>query len=142
MTYRLAHELSNKVAAIAPVSGSMVYSSDNIPESPVSILHLHALNDNTVLYYGQFNPSQTVYPPVDSVLKKWSAFYMCNNKPDTIQTEADYIVKSWNCDNNKADLLLYVMQRGEHQWFTLQNSGIDATNLIWDFFKNHPKQTD
>ena len=139
MTYRLGFELSHKIAAIAPVSGQMVYESEEIPDYPVSVLHLHALDDNTVKYYGQHNPNETMYESVDSILTRWSSYYSCNAIPDTILIKDNYLVKSWSCDDRNIDIVLYVMQRGAHQWFTIENSGIDANEIIWEFFKSHPK---
>jgi polyhydroxybutyrate depolymerase len=140
MTYRLGFELSHKIAAIAPVSGQMVYESEEIPDYPVSVLHLHALDDNTVKYYGEHNPNETNYESVDSILTRWSSYYSCNNIPDTILLKDDYLVKSWNCNDTNIDIVLYVMQRGTHQWFTVENSGLDANDIIWEFFKSHPKE--
>jgi polyhydroxybutyrate depolymerase len=140
MTYRLGFELSEKIAAIAPVSGQMVYESKEIPKSPVSVLHMHALDDNTVYYYGQHNPNETTYESVDSILTRWSSYYSCKTKPDTIHIENNYLIKSWSCKDKNIDIVLYVLQRGAHQWFTVGNSGIDANEIIWDFFKSHPKK--
>ena len=139
MTYRLGFELSHKIAAIAPVSGQMVYESEGIPDYPVSVLHLHALNDSVVKYNGKHNPNETPYESVDSILTQWASYYSCNTIPDTIHVEDNYLVKSWSCDEPNSDIVLYVMQRGEHQWFTVENSGIDANDVIWEFFKSHPK---
>ena len=140
MTYRLGFQLSDKIAAIAPVSGQMVYESMEIPKYPVSVLHLHALDDNTVLYYGQHNPDETMYESVDSILTRWSSYYSCKTIPDTILSEDNFLVKSWSCDETNIDIVLYVMKRGAHQWFAVENSGIDANDIIWDFFKSHPKK--
>jgi len=140
MTYRLGFELSGKIAAIAPVSGQMVYESKNIPGYPVPVLHLHALDDPSVYYYGQHNPNETMYESVDSILTRWSSYYSCKSVPDTIHKENNYLVKSWSCSDKKIDILLYVMQKGAHQWFTVENSGINATDIIWEFFKSHPKE--
>jgi len=140
MTYRLGFELADKIAAIAPVSGQMVYESDEIPKYPVSVLHLHALDDNTVKYYGQNNPNETMYESVDSILTRWSSYYSCKSIPDTIHIEDKYLVKRWSCNDSNIDIVLYVMQRGAHQWFTIENSGIDANEIIWEFFKSHPKK--
>ena len=61
------------------------------------------------------------------------------NIPDTLLNEDNHLVKSWDFENTGIDILLYVMQEGAHSWFTTENSGIDATEIIWDFLKNHPK---
>lgn len=140
MTYRLGYELSDKIAAIAPVSGQMVYESEEPPRYPVSVLHLHALDDNSVKYYGEHDPNETEYESVDSILTRWSSFYSCKTIPDTILIEDNYLVKSWSCDDKSIDIVLYVMKGGAHQWFTLENSGVEANDLIWEFFKSHPKK--
>jgi polyhydroxybutyrate depolymerase len=140
MTYRLGFELSHKIAAIAPVSGQMVYESEDVPTYPISVLHLHALNDSEVKYYGQYNPDETMYESVDNILAQWSSYFSCNSIPDTILIEDNYLVKKWACDNSNSDIVLYVMQRGNHQWFTIENSGINANDIIWEFFKSHPKK--
>ena len=49
MAYRLACEMSDTFAAIAPVNGGLWYPSCQ-PETPVSVLHLHGL-DNTISPY-------------------------------------------------------------------------------------------
>jgi polyhydroxybutyrate depolymerase len=139
MTYRLGFELSDKIAAIAPVSGQMVYESKENPKYPIPVLHLHALDDSTVFYNGQHNPNETMYESVDSILTLWSSYYSCRTLPATIHNENNYLVKSWSCNNSNIDILLYVMQRGAHQWFTVNNSGVDANDLIWEFFKSHPR---
>jgi polyhydroxybutyrate depolymerase len=140
MTYRLGFELSHKIAAIAPVSGQMVYESEKIPSYPVSVLHLHALDDTTVKYDGQHNPDETIYESVDSVLTRWSSYYSCKIIPDTLHIEDNYLVKSWSCDDINTNIVLYLMKRGAHQWFTVENSGIDANDIIWEFFKSHPRE--
>jgi poly(3-hydroxybutyrate) depolymerase len=51
----------------------------------------------------------------------------------------NYLVKTWSCDDRNMDIVLYVLKRGAHQWFTIENSGMDANEIIWEFFKSHPK---
>ena len=117
----LAANPFKQVAASAPsaVAGQMVYESEKIPAFPVPVLHLHALNDSTVYFFGQHNPKETMYESVDSILKRWSSYYSCKTIPDTIHKEDNYLVKSWSCNNTNIDIILYVMQRGAHQWFTI-----------------------
>ena len=140
MTYRLGLELADKIAAIAPVSGQFAYIPYSSPDSKVSALHLHAINDGAVNYFGEPATADVPYPSVDSVLNVWSGFYGCKSAPDTTFINEDYMIKEWSCSGNNPAIQLYLMQRGEHQWFTVDNSGIDATGLIWNFFENHPKR--
>jgi polyhydroxybutyrate depolymerase len=143
MTYRVGYELSKKIAAIAPHSGQMLDVPTRKMDTPVPVLHLHALDDNVVNYNGSIpssNPNDLQYLPVDMVLRNWAANFSCNTLPDTIFTNSDYIVKEWKCSEGGPDIKLYSAKLGEHHWFTTANSGISATDVIWDFFKAHPKK--
>ncbi|MCA9112396.1 MAG: prolyl oligopeptidase family serine peptidase, partial [Planctomycetaceae bacterium] len=51
MCYRLAAELSDRIAAIAPVAGAMAIE-DAKPTRPVSIMHFHGKSDNMVPFGG------------------------------------------------------------------------------------------
>ncbi|MBU6476196.1 MAG: hypothetical protein KGQ70_09540, partial [Alphaproteobacteria bacterium] len=51
MAYRLACQLSDKIAAIAPVSGQRVFD-DCRPKRPVAVLHIHGTADPCALYNG------------------------------------------------------------------------------------------
>ncbi len=88
---------------------------------------------------GQHNPNETMYESVDSILTRWSSYYSCSTIPDTILMNGNYLIKRWSCGDTNIDIILYVMQKGAHQWFTTDNSGIDANEIIWEFFKSHPK---
>ncbi|MEA3446040.1 MAG: PHB depolymerase family esterase, partial [Bacteroidota bacterium] len=48
MAYRLACELSHRIAAIAPVAATM--SFDCLPVNPVSIIHFHSYLDENIPY--------------------------------------------------------------------------------------------
>ena len=51
MCYRLAAELSDRIAAIAPVSGTMAID-DYKPKRPVPVMHFHGTADNIVPFNG------------------------------------------------------------------------------------------
>ncbi len=142
MTYRVGYELSCKIAAIAPHSGQMVYEPETYADCPLPVLHLHAINDNTVLYNGSTatNTNDLTYAPVDSVLSDWAAMFSCNTNPDITFSNSDYTVKKWNCPGDYPDIELYMTNRGGHSWFTASNCGLAANDVIWDFFMAHPKE--
>jgi polyhydroxybutyrate depolymerase len=137
MTYHLEYELSNKIAAIATHSGQMVYLPTEAPGNKISILNLHALDDELVPYYGGVS-GQILYSSVDDVLSHWSALYSCSQQPDTTFQNADYMIKEWTCSGN-TEIKLYLLNKGGHTWFNTSNSCIQANDIIWDFFKAHPK---
>jgi polyhydroxybutyrate depolymerase len=133
MAYRLGYELSGKIAAIAPHSGQMLYLPTKTPTVKVSVLHLHSLDDTIVPYYGnQYEQA------VDDILNHWASWYSFSQQPDTTFQNSDYMIKEWKCPGN-TEIKLYLLNKGGHTWFNTSNSCIQANDIIWDFFKAHPK---
>lgn len=97
MSYRLAAQLSDRIAAIAPVGGSMVLpmprAGDPKPalavpgKRAVPIMHIHSVDDNRALYYGglgepfPFTDIRTQHPNAEEVLYRWVMFEDCQAKP-------------------------------------------------------------
>jgi polyhydroxybutyrate depolymerase len=146
MSYRLACEKSNRIAAIAPMAGSM---NVNIcaPLRAVPVIHFHSYQDNNVPYQGGIGAgvSNHYNPPLDSVLNVWSGFSNCIFQNDTLLHDTDYTHINWSgCDcGNK--LHLYLTQDGGHSWpgVAATSAGdpvstvINANDLMWDFFQQH-----
>lgn len=82
LTFRLACELSSKIAAIAPVSGQGIFP-DCKPSRPVPVLYFHGTEDQCVPYEGGTCGGclATVIPGVDA---KWQ----CPSAPDYAATWA------------------------------------------------------
>ena len=72
--YRLADEMSDRIAAIAPVSGTMG-SATCQPKRPVPIIHFHGTADEFVAFGGGGGPksiSKTDFFSVDHTMKQWT----------------------------------------------------------------------
>jgi polyhydroxybutyrate depolymerase len=130
MSYRVAAELSHKIAAIGAVSGQMVYEYCN-PEFSVPIIHFHGLSDELIPYEG----NDDNIPSVDSVMAIWRGINNCSSIPDTIFNEAGIMGKKWTSLNGKADIVLYTIEDQEHEWPRTGTLGISATDVIWNFLK-------
>ncbi len=132
MSYRLAAELSNKIAAIAAASGQMNLDECN-PVRAVPIMHLHAMDDDVLPYEG--GPSLVyVFPSVDSVIDIWVEINNCETEPDTVVNTSELMVRKWRAQSDNADIVLYTTPTGGHYWLT----SIPATDSIWAFFDTHP----
>lgn len=97
MSYRLAAQLSDRIAAIAPVAGSMVLPERRVDDAapalavpgrrPVPILHIHSVDDRRALYFGglgepfPFTDVRTRHPNAEDVLYRWVSFGECAPKP-------------------------------------------------------------
>lgn len=149
MAYRLACELSHKIAAIAPVAGSMNVSSC-VPVEPVSVLHFHSYEDSNVPYGGGIGDgvSDHYNPPIDSVLQAWAIKNGCNDNANLIYDGDDYDHFVWGSCTDSTSVELFITHDGGHSWpmgeKPLKRSDqpsqfIDANALMWDFFQQHAK---
>jgi len=127
LAYRLAAELSDKISAIACMSGQMMLDTCN-PDNPVSIIHFHALDDNSVPYEGG-SGSGYEWPSVESVIDIWAEINDCNDTPETIFDQAGVVGKKWS--GSEANIIVYTVPTGGHAWV---ESPISATDLLWEFF--------
>ena len=72
MSYQLACELSDRIAAIASVTGSMTTngSISVIPNHPMPIMEIHGTADGSV-----------PYATIPSIMDFWANFNNCNTSP-------------------------------------------------------------
>ncbi len=158
ISYRLACELSDKLAAIAPVAGAL--NVECKPAQPVSVIAFHGTNDQNVPYNGgagskSIDPHPRTDQSVAYALTFWSQFDHCAPMPardergNPALSGANGIVHDTysNCANG-AGVELYTIKGGGHAWpggdrltvlLDAPAKEISATELMWKFFKQHPK---
>jgi polyhydroxybutyrate depolymerase len=144
LSYRLACELSNKVAAIAPNGCTMVVKQPCNPSRAVPVLHMHSILDENVPYQGGYGTSNAYYPPLDSILNVWSNNDACQNKAQVVVNDEKYKLTKWtNCSNNTT-IHYYLTQDGGHGWpggdpgregSDTPSKVINANDLLWEFFQ-------
>jgi polyhydroxybutyrate depolymerase len=104
MSYRLAAQASDRIAAAAAVAGSLVLPerrADDVRPSlevpgqrPVPIMHIHAVDDERAPYSGgpgealPLTSVRTQHPSAEAVLYRWVAFAGCGAKPAIAATRA------------------------------------------------------
>jgi len=153
MCYRLAAELSDRIAAIASVSGTMAID-DAHPKRPVPILHFHGTKDGLVLYNGpdERTPENIKFASVDQTIQTWAKINGCSDPPavDVVpQSAEDLEVRRsvYGPGTDGAEVVLYAIEGGGHTWpgrsprlFFLGETAKDflANDVIWDFFLKHP----
>lgn len=142
MAYRVACELSDKIAAIAPVSGALVTSSCR-PSHAIPILHIHSELDSVVPYLGGEGLGGYQFPSMDSVINIWRILNDCQSEPSLINKKELYEYVQWK-HNNRVMIETYLTKDGGHSWpggllarpnADRPSGAIDATSLIWDFFE-------
>jgi polyhydroxybutyrate depolymerase len=142
MSYRVACEMADQVAAIAPVEGAL--NVDCHPSSPVSVLIFHGTSDHLVPFNGGSTPFQIGERRSDNsvpyAVNFWVKTDSCPATPLHEESAEAHVDKYSGCRDG-AGLTLYAIQGGHHMWPGLAISGnrIPATDLIWSFFAEHPK---
>jgi len=152
MSYALACELSDKIAAIGVVSGALDYEKCQ-PKEPVSVLIIHGTDDEHVLYNGG-KPKKSadwhprVDKPVSYAVSFWTKHDGCADKP-TREENGGIIKETYSGCKDGTEVILYTIKGGGHTWFGSERKirflGEDptpngfATDTILDFFKNHTK---
>jgi polyhydroxybutyrate depolymerase len=150
MCYRLACEMADRIAAIAPISGPMGMESCK-PARPVSILHFHGTDDQFAPFAGGVGsrslPGQK-FESVKNSISTWKKTLGLENvSPRIHQINPSVIEEEYQSD--KAELVLCTIQGGGHTWPGGQfgflgkrvlgemNMTISASEKMWDFFKRH-----
>ena len=140
MSFLLACQLSEKIAAVASVTGSMTpqtfYSCQ--PQRAISVLQMHGTSDGVVPYGG--NQAWTM--GINTVVNYWKTHNNCSASPTVIDLPDIYTfdnstvqeITYSNGDNNTM-VKHYKVNGGGHDWFGVWgNRDINATELIWEFF--------
>lgn len=146
LTYRLACELSDKIAAVAPVSGTMMVTEPCILQRPVPVLHIHSIQDKKVPYVGGEGLANYYFTPVDSTLAVMSNQNNCQEEAEIIVNDSRYRLTQWTACEQAVKIVCYLTQDGGHAWpggnkswkgADKPSTVINADDLIWDFFQQY-----
>jgi polyhydroxybutyrate depolymerase len=147
MTHRLGRELSDQVAAIAPVVAT-VFGDESKAGQPVSALMVNGMLDESVPYLGgppggRFNDAwdgTPTKPALDQGVY-WAGANGCAKDP-VKRDRAAFVHWRYACPPGKA-VELYLLKDSGHAWPGGQKgsrrgdapgTSVNATDLIWDFF--------
>ncbi|MBA3679662.1 MAG: T9SS type A sorting domain-containing protein [Bacteroidetes bacterium] len=146
MSYYLACNLPNRIAAIASVTGSMLNVwSTCAPTRPFPVMEIHGTNDNTVPYNGD-----GTFAPIDSVIKKWKNHNNCTftipiNVPNISTTDNSTATQTIFTSgvSGGATVELFKVTGGSHSWpgalpvIANTNQDFNASVEIWRFFRQY-----
>ena len=140
MTARLGCELSDRFAAIAPVSGGYGAQPPCTPKRPVSVLEIHGLLDPIVPYAGLAPAAAGAVRPY---VGRWLAWDGCTGTPVGRVVAPRVLRLEWNACRASTAVWHLRISGGGHQLpgGDPPDSGPAATFsapwLIWDFFRAH-----
>jgi len=133
LMYRLGCEMSDTFAAIAPVSS--VLNVPCQPHQPVSVLHVHGLEDTVAPYAGG---GADGWPAVEPGIATWVKLDGCTGAAQ-VETQQSIITHTVyaSCRAGTA-VELYTVGGADHEWPSIQQR-LPISKVIWDFFAAHPK---
>lgn len=144
LAYRLACERSALFAAVAPVAATMTVSCR--PPRPVSILHIHGLDDWAVPYEGGGGGLGEEHPrSVPSTIGRWRTIDRCP-PPDASRLGRVRTSVSAPCAQG-TEVTLITIEGAHHTWpgdpgptgglVNPPSDAVDATAVISKFFERH-----
>ena len=153
MAYRLASELSDRIAAIAPVAG-VVGTEISQPSRPVSVLHFHGTEDEYIPFSGGKGVrsiSGTHFNSVDHSIRTWVKWNGCEENPriENLSNNDDEMTvtrKVYGAGKDGAEVVLVTIEGGGHTWPGIRSptrtlgkstTNISANDLMWQFFEKH-----
>lgn len=142
LSFRAACEMSDVVAAVAPVEGAQ--NVECRPASPVSVLIFHGTADRLVPIDGGSTPFQMGPKRNDAAAADTIAFWVkrdaCSTEPKHEESAEVHIDRYSGCAHNTA-VAFYAIQGGRHMWpgLTISGNHVQATEIMWKFFAAHPK---
>ena len=142
LSHRIACELSNRVAAVAPVAGVLGVPTCN-PTRPVPVFQFHGTLDGLVSYTG--NPGMG-FPSVKQTMSGWATRNGCSQTARETSKKGEVTCVTYDNCKGGAEVSLCTVANGGHTWpggtpvpsLGHTTNDIVATDAMWDFFVKHP----
>ncbi len=142
LSHRLACELSDRIAAIGPVAGTMAIDPC-VPSRAVPVMSFHGTSDPVVSYSnGGFSGADGAVQTATD----WAARNGCASASTVTFQQGDAECETWTGCDAGADVTLCTLTGGGHQWPGGNSAGpggtinmdIFASAALLDFFDEHP----
>jgi polyhydroxybutyrate depolymerase len=145
MSYRMACDHADQIAAIASLAGAMWADVAQChPSGPVGVLQIHGTSDTVINYMGG-SLQNVAYPSAATSVLDWATFDGCSATPDTTSPPLD-LESSLPGDETTVTVYgsgcrpggraeLWSMQGGSH----IPVLGPSFTSSVIDFLLAHPK---
>ena len=160
MTFRVGLELSDRIAAIAPVSGALWIAEPKIAR-PVSLLYITGTADpinpmeggapKMASGSGFSGVPEKAKPPVREMVQAWVKLLGCKEEAESIASDIEGITTIVHTGGRDGTEVVFTTLKGHgHIWpggksplpaFILgkATSRLNANDAVWDFFQAHPK---
>jgi polyhydroxybutyrate depolymerase len=156
MAYRLAVEIPDQIAAIAPVAGTLTIDPGTI-QAPMPIIHFHGTDDRFVPFEGgrgSRGVTRNSYMAVEEAIKAWKRINQASAIPSVEELSALHhdgtrVTRyTYRMGRDNQNIVLYKIIGGGHTWpgqpharllLGRTTTEISANDLMWEFFRFHVK---
>lgn len=152
MCFRLANEMPDTFAAIAPVAASFNFEGEPVGK-PVSVMMVNGLEDQFVPYNGGVGTKslqKRVDKPASYAVDYWRKRNACRVVPELIDMpKLGLQKKRYFGGKEKSEVVLWTLQDSGHVWpgginrgniaQEPQNKNFRTSEEIWKFFAGHVK---
>lgn len=151
MVHRLACEMPDVFKAVASVAGPDGTSNCN-PSRPISVLHIHARNDDHAVFEGGSGKKSmakstiTDFVSVPETIARWVKRDACAATPKRVLDKPGAYCERYSPCKGGAEVELCVTETGRHSWPGASKArgeeppsqAISANDVMWDFFMSRP----
>ena len=148
MTFRLATEMPEWFAAIAPVA-SLCWIDDPKPSRPLPTLYMIGMEDPLVPFEGgesRLPWGKRTTPPVETTLRKWQRALGCLESPEKVRDDSVAKVLDYAGCRSGVAFRVWLIKGQGHNWpggekmlpgliVGPSKDVVRATDVIWDFLK-------
>ncbi len=152
MCYKLACDMSNRIAAVAPVVASMVYDNINscVPSRPFPVIACNGADDPVTAYNG----IPLNFPSIDTIKQIWQEKNICDVNPTIdslpntdLNDNSTVVTYTYNNCADAVTTKFYKVLKGGHTWAGAPNlflgligntnNDIKWNQESWNFFKQN-----
>jgi polyhydroxybutyrate depolymerase len=150
LSFLLSCTMPDRIAAVGLVAAAHLFSWNLCRDlRPVPMIAFHGTADDAALYGGGRSWVASIpFPSVPNVTARWAGRNHCAPTPVESRVSSDVVrIEYPECSSN-APVVLYRIDGGGHtwpggrdlpEWFAGKTTQtIDASSLMWEFFKEHP----
>ncbi len=150
MAFALGCRLPERIAAVGSVAGFYPFSWDEFrPSRPLPTMVFHGTRDPIVPYLGGSRKWAGIsYPSIPEWAARLAGYNGCDEVPLELPPVGAVNGMHYKGKGGKGDVIFYSIDGSGHSWpgggslpkFIVGNTNrdINATELMWDFFRDHP----
>ena len=154
MSFALSCTMSDRIAAVGLVGTAFTAPWEWCTDDrPVPMIAFHGTDDTSTPYHGGrtwIAPPWMAFPSIPTYVANWARRNRCAAESVETRVAGDVTRRSYSNCANDANVLFYTIEGGGHtwpgggplpEWFVgTTTDSIDASSVMWEFFREHPLQ--